>query len=167
MDKVRDDERKTDNFEFGIAGTPCEEIGAGRHVVCPDKVLERFPSDGRLDGASGFLGVPLFDQSGKVIGVLAGVSGGTIASVEEAHGLLGMFATMAAIELQRRGAITRLEKSERLMKEAQHLARVGHWEWDVANDRTVWSDEQDIGRESTLVDHDVFLGSVHRQTWKR
>lgn len=161
---VCDGARKTDNFEFGINGTPCEEIVAGRRVVYPDKVSEMFPSDARLVGASGFIGAPLFDQSGKVIGVLAGISGGTIASVEDAHGLLGMFASMAAIDLQRRCAITRLEKSERLMKEAQHLARVGYWEWDVANDRAVWSDElySIFGLEKgTSVDYQVFLGSVH------
>ena len=34
-----------------------------------------------------------------------------------------------------------LEKSERLLREAQQLARLGSWEWDVASDTVVWSEE--------------------------
>ena len=34
-----------------------------------------------------------------------------------------------------------LQKSEALHKEAQRIARVGHWEWDIPSDRVQWSDE--------------------------
>jgi PAS domain S-box-containing protein len=34
-----------------------------------------------------------------------------------------------------------LEKSERLLREVQQLARVGSWEWDVLSDTVVWSEE--------------------------
>lgn len=34
-----------------------------------------------------------------------------------------------------------LTKSEQRLKQAQSIAQIGHWEYDVANDRLFWSDE--------------------------
>ncbi len=159
-----DGAKRVDGFEFDFAGTACEELVAGRHVIVRNKVSERFPSDSRLVGMSGFIGAPLFDHDNKVIGVLVGACEGPIASVDEVGGLLSMFAYMAALELQRRGGIMRLEKSERLMEETQHLAHVGHWEWDVASDKALLSDELYIifGFErGAPVGYEVFMKSVH------
>lgn len=161
---VCDGAKRIDDFEFDFAGTACEGLVAGRHVIVPDKVSERFPSDSRLASMSGFIGAPLFDHDGRVIGVLAGACDGPIAFVDEAGGLLSMFASMAALELQRRGGIMRLEKSERLMKEAQHIANVGHWEWDVASDQALWSDElySIFGIEQGApIGYEAFIGLIH------
>lgn len=38
-------------------------------------------------------------------------------------------------------ALARLEVSEHALAEAQQLARIGSWEWEVDTDRVVWSDE--------------------------
>jgi diguanylate cyclase (GGDEF)-like protein/PAS domain S-box-containing protein len=38
-------------------------------------------------------------------------------------------------------ALARLEVSEHALAEAQRLARIGSWEWDVQGDRVVWSEE--------------------------
>ena len=38
-------------------------------------------------------------------------------------------------------ALARLEESEHALAEAQRLARIGSWEWEVQEDRVVWSDE--------------------------
>ncbi len=159
-----DGAKRIDDFEFDFAGTACEGLVAGRHVIVPDKASERFPSDNRLAGMGGFIGAPLFDHAGSVIGVLAGACDGPIAFVDEAGGLLSMFASMAALELQRRGGIMRLEKSERLMKEAQHMANVGHWEWDVASDKAIWSDElySLFGIEQGApIGYEAFIGLIH------
>lgn len=40
-----------------------------------------------------------------------------------------------------RSSIDSLERSERGLKEAQRLARVGSWRWTVAGDNVVWSEE--------------------------
>lgn len=42
---------------------------------------------------------------------------------------------------ERRRAEERLKDSERQLAEAQHLARVGNWEWDIPTNTVVWSDE--------------------------
>ncbi len=38
--------------------------------------------------------------------------------------------------------ITMVKKAQNSLNEAQHLARIGSWEWDIASNTTTWSDEQ-------------------------
>jgi PAS domain S-box-containing protein len=42
---------------------------------------------------------------------------------------------------ERKRAEQALVESERLLADAQRLAQIGSWDWDVANDRIVWSEE--------------------------
>jgi len=42
---------------------------------------------------------------------------------------------------ERRRAEERLRHSERQLAEAQRLARIGNWEWDIRTNTVVWSDE--------------------------
>ena len=42
---------------------------------------------------------------------------------------------------ERRRAKEALERSEARLTEAQHVARIGSWEWEVATDVLVWSAE--------------------------
>ncbi|MGE3188512.1 MAG: PAS domain-containing protein [Vicinamibacterales bacterium] len=41
----------------------------------------------------------------------------------------------------RRGSESRAAEVGRRLAEAQHIARIGSWTWDVASDRTTWSEE--------------------------
>lgn len=38
-------------------------------------------------------------------------------------------------------AIDKIKHSEELLRNAQHIARLGSWKWDIANDEIIWSDE--------------------------
>ena len=57
-----------------------------------------------------------------------------------------------------------LQESKARLEEAQRVAHVGHWEWDLETDVVVWSDETyrilgvDRSIEPTI---DVVLKSVH------
>jgi PAS domain S-box-containing protein len=56
-----------------------------------------------------------------------------------------------------------LVHSEGRLKEAQRLARVGSWEWDVASARTTWSEEMHrlFGIDQPPPDVHGFLATVH------
>lgn len=58
-----------------------------------------------------------------------------------------------------------LALSRRLLDDAQSLARIGSWEWDLVTDVVTWSDElfRIYGYEpgSVEVSYDTFLGLVH------
>jgi PAS domain S-box-containing protein len=62
---------------------------------------------------------PIRDESGAVIGIL------------------GIFWEITESKL----AEEKLRQSERLLAEAQKVARIGHWEWDIKSDVVTWSDE--------------------------
>ncbi|MBK7253519.1 MAG: PAS domain S-box protein [Ignavibacteria bacterium] len=38
-------------------------------------------------------------------------------------------------------AISKIKKNEKILNEAQYIAKLGSWEWDVENNIVVWSDE--------------------------
>ena len=62
-----------------------------------------------------------------------------LAGLTAAAGLL--LATMRRECLRDRATLARLEDSERALAEAQRLAHIGSWEWDVPADRITWSAE--------------------------
>lgn len=57
-----------------------------------------------------------------------------LAMMETLGNLLGQF--IARIEAERE-----LERSRRLLSEAQHVAKLGSWEWEIGPDRVRWTDE--------------------------
>src|SRR5438094_738815 len=64
--------RFLDNIEFDLAGTPCEDVVRGGLCHHPRGVQQKFPKDRPLQemGIESYLGVPLQDGSGRVLGHL-------------------------------------------------------------------------------------------------
>jgi len=63
-----------DNFEYTIAGTPCEKVLAGELYHCTDKVADRFPlhrEDLEKLGVESYLAIPVTSVGGEVLGHLA------------------------------------------------------------------------------------------------
>ena len=58
-----------------------------------------------------------------------------------------------------------LSLSRRLLADAQQLARIGSWEWDLASNVVTWSDElfriYGYAPQSVEVSYEAFLGRVH------
>jgi PAS domain S-box-containing protein len=61
--------------------------------------------------------------------------------------------------------VTERKLQEARLAEAQQLAHIGSWEWDIATDRVTWSDElyRLLGREpgSEKLTYESYLASVH------
>ncbi|MCQ8182596.1 EAL domain-containing protein [Methylomonas sp. SURF-1] len=59
----------------------------------------------------------------------------------------------------------RLRRSESLLKEAQHIAQLGHWELDLTNGRLTWSEEIyrifELHRTEPPHSYEAFLALVH------
>ena len=62
-----------DNFEWTLAGTPCEEVLHGNMCHHPSGVRQKFPEDRAVVewDIESYLGVPLRDSEGRVIGHVA------------------------------------------------------------------------------------------------
>jgi PAS domain S-box-containing protein len=66
---------------------------------------------------------------------------------------------------ERRRTEDRVRKSEQLLTEAQRLARMGSWEWDIDADTVTWSDELyrifGLEPQSLSITYEKFLQLVH------
>jgi PAS domain S-box-containing protein len=91
----------TENFEYELAGTSCGAVIERREIVyCPTGVCDIWPSEKQYDRDS-YIGVPMFDSNGKVIGHFA-CMGGTPMRQELPHlALFRIFSVRAAAELER------------------------------------------------------------------
>jgi formate hydrogenlyase transcriptional activator len=95
-----------DNFEFDLAGTPCESVLHGEtcHHECNLQAL--FPEDTGLVrwGVESYLGVPMAGVDGRVIGHIAILDDKPMQRDPRAIDLVRIFAARAAAELKRQKA---------------------------------------------------------------
>lgn len=63
------------------------------------------------------------------------------AAVEQKEGLVTRMLGCHVDITERKLAESRLQESERLLNETQHLVRLGAWELDVVSGKAIWSDE--------------------------
>ena len=101
-----------ENFEYNLAGTPCLKVAEGRLCHVPDRLPEVFPEDkGMIDmGTVSYLGVPLRNPAGRVIGHLVSFDDKPMPRDRLAISVLETFANRAAVELERMRAFQNLER---------------------------------------------------------
>ncbi len=107
------------DYEYKIAGTPCAPvIEETRLVHIPEKVVELFPQDPDLPpmGAVSYMGIPLLDVDGKILGHLAVLDTRPMPEEPRLLALFKIFAARAAAELQRLRSEARVrEREEKLV----------------------------------------------------
>ncbi|HLG02114.1 MAG TPA: PAS domain S-box protein, partial [Bacteroidia bacterium] len=85
----------------------------------------------------------------------------SLSPMETTHGIL-VSAAIRDITERKKTELILQQKTGQLI-EAQRLAHIGSWEWDVLADKLVWSDElcRIYGLEPQEVDFELFLEFVH------
>jgi PAS domain S-box-containing protein len=101
-----DGEDVIENVLYDLHGTPCANVTAGAVCCHPEGVRARFPEDKWLQdmGIESYLGTPLVDSSGTPIGLMSVMGQQPLANPETATAVLRIFASRAAVELERRRA---------------------------------------------------------------
>lgn len=103
------------DYEVDITGSPCEQvIDTQRLVHFPDRILEIFPHDEELraTGAVSYMGVPLQDTDGQILGHMAVIDRRPIPEEPRVHAIFQIFAARAAAELQRLKAEAEVRERE-------------------------------------------------------
>lgn len=102
-----------ENVEYDVALTPCGQVLKGKTAHHPVNLQALFPEDKYLVdlGAESYLGLPLLDSSGGVIGHLAVMDDKPMQEVSRELSVLQVFAARAGAELERLRAEGRLRAS--------------------------------------------------------
>ncbi len=102
------------NFQYALAGTPCEDVIDGAMCYHPHNIQALFPRDQDLVtlGAESYLGVPLIDSAGQILGHLAVLDVDVMDGADRRKAILQIFAARASAELERKQAEAALRASE-------------------------------------------------------
>ena len=96
--------RFLDDYEYPIDGTPCQVVvDTKSRAHFPERLLEFFPNDSDLAslGAVSYLGAPLLDADGTLLGHLAVLDNRAMPAEPQLYELLDLFAARAVAELRR------------------------------------------------------------------
>ena len=112
-------DRLVPDYEYDLAGTPCEPVFKDcRLVHVTDRVVELYPNDPDLGplGAVSYLGVPLLDLDGRILGHVAVLDTRPMPQQPRLLALFRIFAARAAAELQRLRAEQQLRAREERLR---------------------------------------------------
>jgi len=112
-------DRLVPDYEYDLAGTPCEPVFKDRRLVhVTDRVVELYPHDPELGplGAVSYMGVPLLDLDGRILGHLAVLDTQPMPEQPRLLALFRIFAARAAAELQRLRAEQQLRAREERLR---------------------------------------------------
>jgi len=109
---------------FTIAGTPCELAGGQDVVAIPTGTPAAFPDDpfAARHGLEGYLAIVVRGGDGERLGYLGVMSSGELDAGEEAIAVLGIFASRAGAEIERRRHEAALRAREREVAVSAHAS---------------------------------------------
>ncbi|MGH7827751.1 MAG: sigma-54-dependent Fis family transcriptional regulator [Candidatus Binatia bacterium] len=107
------------DYEVDIAGTPCEQvIDTANLVHFPDNLLELYPDDPDVKevGAVSYMGMPLKDVDGRILGHLAVIDRRPIPEEPRVLALFSIFAARATAEMRRLRAEKQVREREEKLR---------------------------------------------------
>jgi PAS domain S-box-containing protein len=122
------DGRWIDNQEWELAGTPCEDVLRGGLCHYPAGVSQRFPTE---EGVESYLGVPLRDADGRILGHLAIFDHREMPPQPRLLFIFQIFAARAAAELARIRVVQQLRESEERFRDLFDEAPIAYVHEDL------------------------------------
>lgn len=110
-----------DNFDYVIAGTPCENLLQENDCVINGGVNERYPLSASLQklGAQTYVGQALLNSSAQTTGLMFLIFRSPLKDISFVSSTLKIFAARAASELERQNAYAQIHQQASLLDKAQ------------------------------------------------
>lgn len=105
------------NIHYSLQGTPCNNVMIGKICCYPENVQQLFPDDALLVELQieSYVGLPLWDTAGKVIGLIAVMDTKPLKAPTFISAILQLVATSTAAELERQHSEQRLQDSQHFL----------------------------------------------------
>ncbi|MDX1937156.1 MAG: PAS domain S-box protein [Flavihumibacter sp.] len=133
----------SENIHYVLKGTPCEMVFNNQATIYLDNVQEAFPAIELLKrlNARGYVGIPLTGRNGEVMGAVVTIFKKPVEKASFIETIIQLFSSQISTEIERMKTDELIRYNNILMQQAQHLAHMGNWHWDLKVDKISWSDE--------------------------
>ncbi len=123
-------------FNYALQATPCENVVMSGVCFYPRDVRQLFPNDRELQelGLESYLGAPLRDSFGRVIGIFWIADEKPMPEVRSLQELFQVFATRVAHELLREQAEREAQQLREQLAQAQKMESIGRMASGLAHD---------------------------------
>lgn len=144
------DGKVTENFDYLVKYTPCQELLSNEVCVIPEGVAERFPESKPLVdlGAEAYVGISLTNAEDKNVGFIYVIYRKPLVRSEFILSTLKIIAARAAAEIDRQAAYNRISNQASLLDKAQDAIIVRDIEgkilyWNKSAERLYgWTEEE-------------------------
>lgn len=108
-----------DNFEYDLAGTPCEDVIKQEFCAYSEGVQQYFPDDHLLTemGVESYVGIKLTNSSGNMVGILVSLHDKPLKDILFIKPILTTFALRAAAEIERKQAEEEIKAKQKEIEE--------------------------------------------------
>ena len=117
-----------ENQEWDLKDTPCQTVLCGDLCHYPSGVWQQFPDE---DGVESYLGVPLIDENGQILGHLAIFDSREMPAEPRLMYTFEIFAARAAAELNRIRAVQQLRETEERFRDLFDEAPIAYVHEDL------------------------------------
>ncbi|WP_292922312.1 EAL domain-containing protein [Nitrosomonas sp.] len=158
-----------DAGQCALAITPCATVEQSKDIRVYDRVSELFPEASFLQehNAQAYCGFPVLDNHQNVVAITCLLDDKPHEFTDEDQALLRIFGQRISMELERQRHIDERLKSEEnlrqiqaMMLQAEQLAGVGSWEWDIPEGVIYWSPEMYRLNQIDSVEHPTLTPEI-------
>ncbi|MCX6689880.1 MAG: PAS domain S-box protein [Methanoregula sp.] len=121
------DGKAVTDFSYTLKGSPCENVAEKGFCQFPDNVIQIFPVSKSLVllNIRGYMGTPLRNSAGEVIGILCALFRSPIKPSPAVQEIMNIIAVKAAAEIERKRAEEVLRESEERFRAIIHSMQFG------------------------------------------